>query len=81
VVTDGDLIGWEVSGQAYIYFLFVQVCSIDDCEIDDLLFFAYIYNIRFFTVAVVVVAVVVVVVAGRRAELGADAGRICKRQF
>ena len=31
----------------------------------------------FFTVAVVVV----VVVAGRRAELGADAGRICKRQF
>ena len=37
-----------------------------------------------FTVAVVVVAVVVVVVvvvAGRRAELRADDGRICKRQF
>jgi len=32
-------------------------------------------------VVVVVVVEVAVVVAGRRAELGADAGRICKRQF
>lgn len=79
MVTDGDLVGWEVSGQAGISIYFF--CSIDDdCEIEN---FVFRVRIRFFTVAVVVVVVVevAVVVAGRRTELGADAGRICKRQF